>query len=173
MEKGPLPDEYMIYGEQLAEPVTQEVSEAEHLLEEFESHDVKEGAFIRQYKEIAANTKDSLIKFLLQLIISDEERHHAIIHSMAESLKGSLQWTKQEGALPSLSDLGEEKEELLKLTADFIHNEKQGIKDTRKLVKESAGYYRGLFPLLLKATIHDSEKHVEVLEFLQNRVKEA
>ena len=96
MEKGPLPDEYMIYGEQLAEPVTQEVSEAEHLLEEFESHDVKEGAFIRQYKEIAANTKDSLIKFLLQLIISDEERHHAIIHSMAESLKEHLAQANRE-----------------------------------------------------------------------------
>lgn len=173
MEKSLLPDEYMIYGERPAEPVTQEVSESEHLLEEFETHDFKEGEFIRQYKEIAENTKDSLIKFLLQLIITDEERHHTIIHSMAESLRGSLQWTKQEGALPSLSDLGEEKEELLKLTADFIQNEKQGIKDIRKLVKKSAGYYRGLFPLLLKATIHDSEKHVEVLEFLHNRVKEA
>ena len=173
IEKGPLPDEYMIYGEQLVEPPTQKASEAEHLLEEFESHDVKEGEFIRAYKEIAENSKDSLIKFLLQLIISDEEKHHAIIHAMAASLKGSLQWTKQEGAIPSLSDLGEEKDKLLELTADFIDHEKQGIKETKKLAKECAGYYRGLFPLLLKATIHDSEKHVEVLEFLRNRVKEA
>ena len=173
MEKGPLADAYMVYGEGLTAPSKEEVSEAERLLEEFESHDVKEGEFIRSYKEIAERSKDSLIKFLLQLIISDEERHHAMIHAMAASLKGNLQWTRQEGAVPSLSDLGEDKAEMLRLTESFIKHEKEGIKETKKLVKECKGYYRGLFPLLLKATIHDSEKHVEVLEFLHQRVKEA
>ncbi len=56
MVKGPLTDEYIIYGEGLCKPEEQEVSEAERLLKEFESHDWKEGDFIRSYKEIAAKS---------------------------------------------------------------------------------------------------------------------
>ncbi len=173
MEKGPVTDEYLIYGEGLGvgEPA-QEVPEAERLLSEFEKHDVKEGEFIRRYKEIAEKSKDSSIKFLLQMIISDEEKHHAIIHAMASSLRGSLTWTKPEDAIPLLSELGEGEGELLTLTADFIKHEKEGIKETKKLVKSSKGYYQGLFALLLRSIIHDSEKHVEVLEFLRQRLRE-
>ncbi|HEX9880713.1 MAG TPA: hypothetical protein VGB25_11005 [Candidatus Binatia bacterium] len=172
MEKGPIPDEYMIYGEQLKDSPVQEIPEAERLLNEFESHDVKEGEFIRGYKQFAEKSKDSLIRFLLQMIISDEEKHHAIIHAMAANLKGNLQWTKQQDAIPTFGELGDEKKTLLKLTGDFIEHEKEGIKETKKLVKECRSYYQGLFSLLLQATVHDSEKHVEFLEFLHRRLKE-
>jgi hypothetical protein len=39
------------------------------------------------------------------------------------------------------------------------------------LLKESAGYYYGLFTLLIEAMIRDSEKHIEMLEFLARRLK--
>ena len=172
-EKGPMTDDFMVYGEQLQDPSVQEIPEAERLLNEFESHDVKEGDFIRGYKAFAGKSKDSLIKFLLQLIISDEEKHHAIIHSMAANLRGNLHWTQPEGAIPTFSETGEDNKALLKLTGDFIKHEKEGIKETKKLVKQCRGYYQGLFALLLEATIHDSEKHVKVLEFLRKRLKEA
>jgi rubrerythrin len=172
MEKGPMIEEAWIYG-QPGEPSPQEVSEAEQLLGEFENHDVKEGDFIRAYKDIAEKTKDSSIKFLLQMIISDEEKHHAVIRAMASSLRGSLNWSQPTDALSSLKEVGAERKELLKLTAEFIKHEKQGIKETKKLVKASKGYYRGLFPLLLQTMIHDSQKHVAVLEFLKRKLKEA
>ena len=172
MEKGPLTDEYWIYG-QPGEPSAKEISEAEQLLSEFENHDVKEREFIRSYKEIAQQATDSSIKFLLQMIISDEEKHHAIIHAMASSLRGSLNWTKPQDAITALSELGGENGELLKLTANFIKHEKEGIRETKKPVKSTKGYYRGLFPLLLKSMIHDSEKHIELLEFLHRGLKEA
>ncbi|MCH7914674.1 MAG: hypothetical protein IH856_16850, partial [Deltaproteobacteria bacterium] len=67
----------------------------------------------------------------------------------------------------------EEKEnkELLKVTADFIKHEKEGIKDYKKLMKSSKGYYYGVFVLLLQSIIRDSEKHVEILEFLRRRLE--
>jgi len=173
MEKGPLTDEFIIYGEGLCEPEEQEVSEAERLLKEFESHDWKEGDFIRSYKEIAAKSNDPLIKYLLQMIITDEERHHTVMHGMASSLRGIINWTKPEDAIPSMSELGEEKGELMKLTGDFIKLEKDGIKESRKLLKATKGYYQGLFTLLVTTMIHDSEKHVEILDFLRQRLKKA
>ena len=174
MEKGPLTDEYLIYGEGIEKlPEQQETPEAERLLKEFESHDVKEADFIRSYKEIAAKSKDPLITFLLQLIITDEERHHAVMHAMASSLRGNINWSKPADAIPTLGELGAEKEDLMKLTGDFVKLEKDGLKESKKLLKATKGYYQGLFTLLVTTMIHDSEKHVEILDFLRQRLTKA
>jgi rubrerythrin len=173
MEKSPLTDDYYIYGEGLDKPAEHEVPEAERLLKEFESHDGKEGEFIRSYKEIATKSNDPLVKFLLQLIITDEERHHAVMHAMASSLRGSIYWRKPQDGIPALGELGAEKDDLMKLTGEFIKLEKEGIKESKQLLKATKGYYQGLFTLLVATTIHDSQKHVEILDFLHQRLKKA
>ncbi len=95
------------------------------------------------------------------------------MHAMASSLRGSINWSKPEDAIPTLGELGAEKDELMKLTGDFIKQEKDGIKESKKLLKATEGYYQGLFTLLVATMIHDSEKHVEILDFLRQRLKKA
>lgn len=172
MEKDFVPEEYMIYGDpKLAEQSDEKVPEAERLLNEYESHSSREVDFIRAYQDIASKTKDPTIKFLLEMIISDEEKHHAIMHAMASSLRGNLEWTRPNAALSEPGELGANRDDFLKLTADFIKNEKKGITETKKLMKQSKGYYHGLFNLLLQSSIRDSEKHVDILDFLHKTVK--
>jgi len=158
----------------LANPPTPEISAVEQLMNDFEYHEDQEGEFIKQYKEIAGRSKSPLVKFLLGLIISDEEKHRAAVHAMASSLKGDLTWTKREDAFQGIGELNEEKEskELVKLTSDFIRHEKEGIRQYKKLIKSSKGYYYGVFVLLLHSIIRDSEKHVEILEFLRRKLRE-
>ncbi len=169
-------DDYNLrYGPQLDYPKSSKISELEQLLNEFQSHEGQEGKFVERYKEIAEKSENPLIKFLLQLIISDEEKHHAMTHTMVSTLKSDLYLfrTKPEDAILGLYELGKEKDELLKLTEDFIQVEKKGIKEYKNLVKTSKGYYNDLFVLLFQSMIHDSEKHVDILEFIQQRLKEA
>ncbi|MFQ5903320.1 MAG: ferritin family protein [Candidatus Binatia bacterium] len=161
------------YGTELGEPESPGVSEVERIMNELEAHEGQEEKFTRRYKEIAGKSKNPFVRFLLQLIISDEEKHHAVTHAMVSTLKGGLTWTKPEGAISGLADLEGEKDELLKITEDFIKLEKGGIKEYRRLIKRSKGYYQGLFVLLIQSMIRDSEKHVEILEFLRQRLKEA
>ena len=168
-----IPEFYMMYGPEMGERGSEEISEVERLMSEFEAHEDGEKRMLHRYREIAEKSNNPLIKFLLQLIISDEERHHAVTHSMVSTLRGDLTWTKPEDAIRGLYELGEGKEELLKLTEDFIEVEKEGIGEYKKLIKTSKGYYWGLFALLFRSMVHDSEKHVEILEFLRQRLKEA
>ena len=84
-----------------------------------------------------------------------------------------LDWTLPEDALRGVHDLGVDKGKLLDLTEDFITIEKEGINEYRSLIHESKGYYRDLFVLLFRSMIRDSEKHIEILEFLRERLKEA
>ena len=158
---------------ELQEPGPPEISEVERLMSKFEVHETQEGTFVRRYKEIAEKSKNPFVNFLLRLMISDEEKHHAVLHAMVSTLKGDLTWTTQKDAIRGLYDLGDEKGELLKLTEDFIRLEKEGINEYKKLIKESKGYYRNLFVLLFQGMIHDSETHAEILEFLRQRLIEA
>jgi uncharacterized protein with von Willebrand factor type A (vWA) domain len=148
-------------------------SEVERLMNKFESHEGQEREFLHRYKEVADKSKSQFVKFLLQLIISDEEKHHAVTHAMVSTLQGSLRWTQPADAIGSLHEGEEEKEELLKLTGDFIRLEKEGVKEYKKLIKECRDYYHGLFGLLLDTMIQDSEKHIRILQFLQKKLKEA
>ena len=168
-----IPEMYAIYGQQALGTEAPAISEVERLTNEFEAHENEEGKFLAQYKDMAGKTKNGMIKFLLQMIISDEEKHQAVTRAMASTLRGDLNWTHPDDALRGLYNLVEEKDKLLQLTEDFIRVEKDGISEYKKLIKESKGYYRDLFGLLFRSMIRDSEKHAEILEFLRDRLREA
>jgi bacterioferritin (cytochrome b1) len=150
-----------------------EVSPIERLLNEFEAHESKEEKSLEYYKKVLGDMPNPMTRFLLQLIISDEEKHRAVIHAMVATLKGSLNWTKPAGSLEGDTNLAKVNGELREATEEFIRIEKEGIKDYKTLIGESSGYYHGLFKVLMDSMIRDSEKHIELLEFLKGSLKTA
>ena len=153
--------------------ISDETSQIERLMRDFESHETHEAVFVRRYREIFQRMQNPLVKFLIELILADEEKHHKVLESMTSTLKGSLTWTRFETAIEGLYNLGQQKEEILNVTEEFIRAEKKEIVEYRKLMRASKRYYQGLFTLFLAAMFHDSEKHVEILEFLQKKLKAA
>lgn len=149
-----------------------ELSHVEKLLNEFEAHEGKEEQTIENYRKIIADVQNPVTRFVMQLILSDEEKHRAVTHSMVSTLKGSLTWTKPAGSLEGSPDETTVSRQLLAVTDEFIALEKSGIKEYKVLLKQSEDYYNGLFKILLNSMIRDSEKHVELLEFIRQRVKD-
>lgn len=147
-------------------------SEVESLIKKFEAHEAGEQQFLQGYKDMADKSKNGLVKFLLQLIISDEEKHHALAHTMVSSLKDSLIWSKSDEAVSSIGDISQGKDELLELTSDFIKYEKQGINEYKTLIKETRGYFYDIFVLILRSMIYDSRKHIDILNYIQRTLKE-
>jgi rubrerythrin len=148
-----------------------ELSHVEKLLNEFEAHEGKEEQTIEGYRKILSDIQNPVTRFVIQMILSDEEKHRAVTHSMVSTLKGSLTWTKPAGTLEGGADEASINRQLLAVTDEFIALEKSGIKEYKALLKQSADYYHGLFKILLNSMIRDSEKHVELLEFIRERVK--
>jgi len=167
-----IPEVYAMLGDCPSEEGS-EISEVERLANEFEAHESQERMFLERYKELAAQSESRVVKFLLDMVVADEEKHHAITRAMTSTLRGDLNWTKPPDAINGLYELKGDKTKLLPLTEAFIAVEKEGINEYRALIKESKGYYRDLFGLLFHTMIRDSEKHVEILEFLRERLKEA
>jgi rubrerythrin len=146
------------------------VSPIERLLNDFEAHELKEEKSIDDYMRLLKVMPNQMTKFLLQLIISDEEKHRAVVHAMVATLKGSLTWTKPEASLEGGEDLESANSELRSVTDAFIELEKEGVRECKALMKESSGYYHGVFKVLLDSMIRDSEKHIELLEFLKEQL---
>jgi hypothetical protein len=161
------------FGSKTVGMISDERSPVERLMKEFESHETHEAVFLQRYREMLGKTHNPLVKFLVELIAADEEKHQVILHAMTSTLEGSLTWAQLQDAIQGVDNLGTEKDEILKLTEDFIHVEEKEIGEYRKLARATKRYYQGLFSLFLAAMIHDSEKHVEILEFLRKKLKAA
>lgn len=146
------------------------LSPVEKLLNAFEAHESQEEKSLEYYRSLMDCMPKQSTRFLMQLIVSDEEKHRAVMHAMVATLKGSLTWTKPAGFLEG-SDLAGLNDRLRETTEEFIRLEKQGITEYKALAKESSGYYHGLFKILLDSMIRDSEKHVELLKFLKETTK--
>ena len=145
----------------------------EQMMNCFSAHERDERRFVEGYRDIADRHENPLVRFLLQMIMSDEEKHHAVVHTITSTLNADLIGLGSHETLPKLGQISaEEKETLLKLTAEFIQTEKDGIKEYKALLKPSGSYYGGLLVLLIQTIIHDSEKHLMILRFIDKKLRE-
>ena len=154
-------------------PESPEFSAVQRLMNEFQSHASQEERWLSSYKEIARESSDRLTSFLLGLIVADEERHHELISRMISKLKDELAWTHGESAARKRVESAENRKRLLASIERFIAAERKGIEDCERLKKASRGLNRDVFELLYGTMVHDSRKHMAVLEFLRGRLGRA
>ena len=154
-------------------PESPEFSSVQRLMNEFQSHANHEEQWLTNYQAIAKESSDPLIRFLLGLIVADEQRHHELTNRMIAKLKDELAWTRSEGLARRVYEKGAKRTQLLSSVERFLDAERKGIKEYEGLKKESQGLYRDVFALLYTTMIHDSHKHIGILEFLRRKLKES
>ena len=71
-------------------PESPEFSSVQRLMNEIQSQTIQEERWLSRYREIARESTDPLIRFLLGLIVADEERHHELTSRMISKLKDEL-----------------------------------------------------------------------------------
>jgi len=152
-------------------PESPEVSSVQRLMNEIQAHAAHEAKWLAGYQLSAKQSNDPLIRFLLGLIVADEERHHEITARMISKLKDELTWTRSSGTLRRAGEKGEKRKALLKSVESFLDAEREAVKEYERLKKESQGLYRNVFVLLYTTMIHDSQKHMEILNFLRFKLK--
>ena len=162
----------LFYPTQPASHEGAELSAVERLMNQFVAHEREEQEFLNGYRDIVENHQNPFVKFLLRMIIADEEKHHALVSSITTRFASDMSGHRSSAGLPNMSRVSEEeKEQLLKLTTDFLKAERDTIKEYKALLKPSSAYFDGLVVLLIKTIIHDSEKHVMILEFIEKSLK--
>jgi rubrerythrin len=153
-------------------PESPEFSAVQRLLHEFQDHEAEEGRWLSAYKKIAEESGDPRIRFLLSLIVADEEKHQELMGRVVSSLKDDLTWTRAEKSAPDKGGREEEGKALLDTIGRFLEVERSGIREYEKLNKASQGFHHDLYALLCKTMVHDSLKHIGILEYLELKLRQ-
>jgi len=157
-----------------AEPGTWNGPTIEQLRSMLANHLEQESKFLGVYGHAIEVHNSPLVKFIFQLILADEETHHGVLRRIVANLDSDLNWKKSPDALPMLGNLKTvDRINLMKLTDEFIAEEKHGIAQCKSLMKSTKGLYRDLVSFLLRMMIHDSEKHLMMLRFIRKQLKVA
>lgn len=153
-------------------PESPEFSVVHHLMNEFKHHESEEERWLSAYKKIAEDSEDPAIRFLLNMIIADEERHHQILGRAVASLKDDLASTRPAQSPATTAAWATAAREFAVMIERFLDVERRGIRECEKLKKTTHRFRQGLLSLFCETMIYDSLKHIAILKFLRLRLKE-
>ena len=135
---------------------------------EFQAHVREETGFLEAYEALVAGCDDETVRFLLELIVADERRHHDLFTSMADASVG-------EGAFPEPPALSADvARALLEPTERFLDAEREESRKLAALHKELKPLHSDTsWPLIVELMQIDTAKHVRILEYLCERLAAA
>jgi hypothetical protein len=138
------------------------------LREMLRSHDARERELLASYEQLAEQSEDEGVRYLVRLILEDEARHHEQISEMLNNVQ-SLLWERNvDPQIPSMS-LGDDRalRETAKRLLAFEREDAKELRRLRKELRRSRGYE--LLPLVVDTLLHDTAKHIDVLRFMLSR----
>jgi hypothetical protein len=124
----------------------------------------EEGRILAQYRALAENLGDSPPRFLLKLILSEEELHH-------ELLRATARWLREHSAPEgNSSPLGGNPGELPRHTELLQGHETETIEACRRLRADLSGTGGELLASVLDVMVMDSEKHHRLLTTVRRMI---
>lgn len=136
----------------------------EALIEKLRSHGEREGGALAAYRSLADRSEDEGLRYLVDLIMQDEVRHHEQIDRMLANLRSFVWDVDIESRVPDVHP----SEDVIAETGRLLKIEQQDAKDLREIKRELR--HRDVYPLLpllVDLMLHDTAKHVDILEFIR------
>ena len=134
----------------------------------------EEGALIA-YEQLLEGRPDDIASYLIRMILRDESRHHEIFAELRNTLESSLQWRDIEPRVPSTHLSADDAEALLETTDELLKLEMEDAKELKRLRKhwEREPGERQLWALLVETAELDTKKHIRILRYLRDILREA
>ena len=115
---------------------TFDVEHYEHLA----SHAKHENETLMEYQRVVATSPLPIIRYLANLILEDEVRHHRLFDELAESVKRSSTLFGEEGPIPRLDEQKRPDSEVLAVTQRLLGIEEGDARELKRLRKELKDY---------------------------------
>jgi hypothetical protein len=150
---------------------------AQRLAHYLQEHMDTEREALRSYAHLAEETQSDRIRFLINMILDDEVRHHRIFQDLVNWLRAEhSQRTDIDTAIGhgSVTNVGPEREHLLEMTAGLVELEKEDQRELKKLQKmvtdmpDTEWWWS-----LVEAMKLDTRKHAMLLEAVIKLATEA
>jgi hypothetical protein len=141
------------------------------ILDMLETHGAREGTALAAYERVVETSPDGdAISYLARLILDDEQRHHRLFAEMANELRSFVSEIDVEPRVPAMRtrrDPG-----LLRETRRLLDFEKEDYDELRRLRKALRhSPASSLHPVLVELMLHDTAKHIAILEFMRSHLE--
>ena len=159
-------------GPPLTDPPADEKSPIEKLFARLGAHEREEAEILKDYAAAAEDAPDAGFRYLMGLVLEDEERHHRLSKAMADEVGQSLMWLRGKEPLPPITTTGEERAKLLRQTERFLRIEQDGEKQLADMHDQVKGLHAGLLELIVDMMRADTQKHVHILKYIKKRLED-
>src|SRR5690242_19679405 len=105
----------------LSEPPSDQKSPIEQLFAQLEAHEREEEDVLKDYQAAAKEAPDAGFRYLMGLVLEDEERHHRLSKAMADEVAQSLNWLHGQRPLPAVHSTDDTRQIMLRQTERFLH----------------------------------------------------
>lgn len=136
-------------------------------------HVARERELLEEYEEVSRKSTSAAFRYLARLLVSDEISHHLRFEELAAALRAETELEPSELPVPRLGHWGDNPGALLELTERFLKQEEEDARELRHLSKRLEDVRDStLWQLLVRMMQADTDKHVMMLSFVRDHVRE-
>jgi rubrerythrin len=137
------------------------------------NHVAAENELLQEYKAAAETSPSNALRYLVNLLIEDEIRHHRIYTQLAESLKTEAFLGAENPAVPHMDfDKPENYEAILDLTTQLLDKEQRDAQELKRLQRELRDMkHTSLWSMLVDVMQRDTQKHIAILRFAKKHAR--
>jgi hypothetical protein len=140
------------------------------LVEIIVRHGREEGALLARYEELSTEATDESVRYLVNLILEDEHRHHQLLAELSTAMAWGLASEPPTSAIPGLPTAING--DLLEQTKLVRKSEQADFRALRRIRRRLRPFAKTtLWVLVLDLMLLDTKKHATILRFLERRPK--
>ncbi|MGO9029313.1 MAG: hypothetical protein ACLQOZ_11880 [Acidimicrobiales bacterium] len=137
------------------------------LVELIARHGQEESRLLSTYEALVSDSSDEGTRYLIELILEDERRHHRLLAEMANALAWGSLAPSPERAMPAMPRGLEG--ELLDQTRRLLAAERSDHRALRRLRRRLRPFRdTTMWTLIIDVMLLDTKKHATVLKFLEH-----
>jgi rubrerythrin len=131
------------------------------------SHVEAERELLQEYAAAAQSSPSKALRYLVNLLIEDEIRHHRIFTELAESLKSEALLGGHDPIIPNVDfKQAANRDAVIDLTDQLLKKEQEDAQELKRLRRELRDVKdTSLWGILVELMQRDTEKHIAILRF--------
>jgi hypothetical protein len=135
-------------------------------------HERDEQDIIGRYRDARMTTDSEAFRYLIGVIIEDEDRHHRFTTEIVNALRSDVELTDVSPRVPMLKAWKPVAPELMEATEEFLRLERGDAKHLKELARDLRDTRdTTLWHILVTMMLDDTNKHIHVLEFLRDHLR--
>ena len=144
------------------------------IYEHVSNHGKVEGEILAEYAELA-NDEDMApaFRYLAQMILVDEERHHRIFDDLAATMGAMREHSDAPPPIPSLAGFHADRTHINRVTDQLLQVERDDLRELKEFTKQLKDLRNiNLWSFLIELMIDDTKKHIKILEYIRDRAED-